>query len=297
MSGTTELIGLATLLQAGDGIIPRGTRMEVFNQIYWVFLILGTIVGVVVIGYMLYNAYKYRVGSDEGADVDRPTLGELPRGGGGGRKLFLSFGLSAIIVISLIAWTYGTLLFVEGAAADQEAVVGDEDPIVVEVEGWRFGWDFTYEEVPGHEDGVVVQAFGTEEEEVFEDDAMVVPSDRTIHLRVTGQEGDVWHTFGVPELRVKADAIPGQYTEHWFAAEEEDEGQYVARCFELCGNGHSAMHAGVEVVPEEEFDEWYEEQYEEQFEDEDENEADDDGDAAVDAHTPAVDPNLMEVPA
>ena len=295
MSGTTELIGLTTLLQADGGIIPRGTRMEVFNQIYWVFLILGTIVGVVVIGYMLYNAYKYRVGTDESADIDRPTLGELPRGGGGGRKLFLSFALSAIIVISLIAWTYGTLLYVEGASADQEAVVGDEDPIVVEVEGWQFGWTYTYEDVPGHEDGVVIDSFGEEETVLQEDRAMVVPKDRTIHLRVTAEDGDVWHTFGVPELRVKADALPGQYTEQWFAAEEE--GEHIARCYELCGQGHSAMHGGVIVVDDDEFDEWYEGQYEEQFEDEDEEEADDDGDAAIDAPSPAVDSNLMEAPA
>ncbi|PSP83957.1 cytochrome c oxidase subunit II, partial [Halobacteriales archaeon QH_8_68_33] len=82
---------------------------EVFQRIFLVFLGLGTLVGTVVISYTLYNAYKYRYreDADPAPDADRPELGEVPEGGGKGKKLFLSFGLSAIIVLSLVAWTYG----------------------------------------------------------------------------------------------------------------------------------------------------------------------------------------------
>ncbi len=104
---------------AGGGIIPTGSRVDVFQTIYGAFLVLGTLVGVVVIGYMLWKAYAYRSGSERSAkaDVERPVLGELPSGGGGGRKLALSFGLSTVIVVSLIIWTYGTLLYVENSQA------------------------------------------------------------------------------------------------------------------------------------------------------------------------------------
>jgi cytochrome c oxidase subunit 2 len=73
-------------------------------------------------------------------------------------------------------------------------------------------------------------------------------------LHVTSD--DVFHTFGVPELRVKTDAIPGQYTDTWFRANRT--GTYEARCFELCGAGHSYMTAEVVVMPPDEFREWYE---------------------------------------
>jgi cytochrome c oxidase subunit 2 len=219
------------------GLIPRGTRVDVFRSIFDVFLILGTLVGVVVVAYMLVNAYKYRERGEESAGkgkADRPVLGELPTGGGGGRKLFLSFGISAVIVVSLIGWTYGTLLFVENnpVAVDGE---NEGDEMEVTVEGYQFGWEFRY--ANGH----VVQ------------NTLRVPVDTEIAIRVTSR--DVFHNFGIPELRVKSDAIPGEETRTWFAADET--GTYTARCYELCGSGHSHMVAEVIVMPKDEFRQWY----------------------------------------
>lgn len=232
------------LLQAGGGIIPKGTRVVVFEQIFTVFLVLGTIVGIVVISYMLHKAYKYRDGSEASkkGDGERPQLGELPQGGGGGRKLFMSFGLSAIIVISLVAWTYGTLLFVEEGAAQDPTIVGNEDPMVLEVTGYQFGWQVEYPN--GH---TVDSGAG---------DVIRVPAGRMIRLNVTSR--DVMHNIGIPELRVKTDAIPGQYTNQWFMADSNDIGNtYRAACYELCGAGHSFMTADVKVMSQENFQEWY----------------------------------------
>jgi len=218
-------------LLAQSGIVPRGTRSEVFNQIYEVFLILGTVVGIVVIAYMLYNAYIYRDHDDREPipEAKRPSVGELPEGGGGGRKLLLSFVVSTVIVVSLIFWTYGTLLFVESTAA-----ADSEDVMEVEVVGQQFGWQFTYEN-------------GTTS------DTLRVPANQTVRLRVTS--ADVFHNFGIPAQRVKTDAIPGQYTNTWFRATET--GTYQAKCYELCGAGHSYMTAEVKVMEPEAFDAWY----------------------------------------
>nr|WP_209492093.1 cytochrome c oxidase subunit II [Halolamina salifodinae] len=223
----------ASVLQSG--LIPRGTRVQVFSEIYWVFLGLGTLVGAVVIGYMLKNAYKYsdRGGADE---KERPKLGEMPTGGGKGKKLFLSLSLSAIIVISLIAWTYGTLLFVEGQTGDQG--------VDVEVEGYQFGWNFHYLNDDGEYSGV--NTTGT----------LRVPVDTQVNLQITSD--DVFHNFGIPALSVKGDAIPGETTETWFKATEAKN--YTAHCYELCGQGHSYMEAGVIVMEEEAYNDWYAEQ-------------------------------------
>jgi cytochrome c oxidase subunit 2 len=217
------------LLQSG--LIPRGTRVFVFERIFVVFLVLGTLVGVVVIAYMLYNAYKYR-DTGEADDVDRPTLGELPAGGGKGKKLFTSFALSAVIVISLVAWTYGTLLYVEEGPSEAEA-------LEIEVEGYQFGWRFTYPN--GHVEDSTTGG------------ALRVPADRGIRLHVTS--ADVFHNFGIPDQKVKSDAIPGQTSETWFEAEEP--GTYTANCYELCGAGHSYMTAQVIVMEPDEYREWY----------------------------------------
>jgi cytochrome c oxidase subunit 2 len=240
MPGIHATSGVATLLQSE--VVPTGSRVEVFQSIYGVFLVLGTLVGVVVIAYMLYNAYKYRAEADKGADDDRPQLGELPRGSGGGRKLFMSFGLSAIIVVSLIAWTYGTLLYVEQDATTQSGMPDEaRGAMEVKVVGYQFGWEFHYEDVPGQADGVMTR------------NELRVPQGYMVRLNVTAE--DVWHNFGIPELRVKADAIPGQYTTSWFLAEET--GAYTAHCYELCGSGHSAMNAPVYVNETGDFEDWY----------------------------------------
>jgi cytochrome c oxidase subunit 2 len=223
-------------------IIPRGTRVEVFDTIYQAFLALGTLVGIVVISYMIYNAYKYRDGASRGPDddADRPQLGELPQGGGKGRKLFLSFALSAIVVSSLIVWTYGTLLYVEGKPTDdieqsgQPDALDHETPLVIRVEGFQFGWEYHY---PNNHTQFTLK----------------IPEDRTVQIVATSS--DVWHNFGIPEYRIKTDAIPGQRTTTWFIAEET--GTVQAICYELCGQGHSGMRTDVEVVTQEEFTEWY----------------------------------------
>ena len=227
----------ADVVLAGVGGIRAPA--EVFQRIFLVFLGLGTLVGTVVISYTLYNAYKYRYreDADPAPDADRPELGELPEGGGKGKKLFLSFGLSAIVVLSLVAWTYGALVMVEdGGVAQAE---GDVDSIDVRVEGYQFGWEFIYPN--GHvEDS---QAGGK----------LYVPADTVVNLTVTSQ--DVHHNFGIPDLRIKSDAIPGQTTDAWFVAEET--GTHTANCYELCGQGHSYMDAEVVVMEEAQFQDWY----------------------------------------
>ncbi|PSQ15091.1 cytochrome c oxidase subunit II [Halobacteriales archaeon QS_8_69_26] len=233
------MIGYASLLSVPlQQLVPRGTRVTVFQNIFWVFLVLGTLVGIVVIGYMFWNAYRYRDGNGKDYDDgDLPQLGEIPKDGGKGRKLFLSFGLSAIIVISLIVWTYGTLLFVEGQDTGQpssDVGVENKDPVVVDTTGYRFNWSFEYEN--GKETN----------------GRLVVPEGRVVQLRVTSD--DVFHNLGIPKYRVKTDAIPGETTRSWFVA--EDPGRYRIICYELCGQGHSGMIAYIHVVPQEEYEQF-----------------------------------------
>lgn len=209
---------------------------DIFSNIFRVFLILGTIVGVVVIGYMVYNAYKYRetagrsqeADAESESDIARPQLGELPSGGGDGKKLAVSFAISAIIVISLIVWTYTLLRDVEAGPADPE------EQIEVQVEGYQFGWQFIYPN--GHTTNT-----------------LRVPEGEVVTLTVTSR--DVFHNFGIPAFDLKTDAIPGQTTETWI--QPSKTGTYQAKCFELCGQGHSLMETEVIVMEPEKYDSWY----------------------------------------
>jgi cytochrome c oxidase subunit 2 len=217
--------------------VPEDWRAqsEVFNELFFVFLVVGTAVGLVVVSYTLYNAYKNRDDGNGRKGFEAPQLGELPTGQKGGKssKLFLSFGLSAIIVISLVVYSYGLLLYVEQGPSDD---VAEQQNMEIEVVGLQFIWQYNY---PNG-----VQTTGT----------MRVPKGEMIRLAVTS--GDVWHNFGVPELRIKSDAIPGEHSYTWFIANET--GTYDVKCYELCGSGHSNMVGEIVVMEQEEFDEWYE---------------------------------------
>lgn len=228
MSGVNGLITHASI-DGSSYTLQVQSMSEIFPFIFRIFLILGTIVGIVVIGYMLYTAYRYRESAAESADdADRPRLGELPTGGGGGKKLALSLTLSAIIVIGLIAPTYVFLRDVEAGPSDAE------NPIEIKVTGYQFGWTFTY---PNG----------------YNNTTLRVPTDRPVKFSVTSR--DVMHNFGIPAFNFKTDAIKGQTTDGWI--DPETPGTYQAQCFELCGTGHSQMDANVIVMKPDAYEKWY----------------------------------------
>lgn len=232
---------LASSLAIGGLSLPVGSTAglprspaEQFGEIFLVFAGLGTLVGIVVIGYTMYNALKYRDGNgretEEYSGVVRPSLGELPTSSGGGKKLFVSFGISAVIVVSLILWTYSALLYVDnGEPAERE------DALEIDVVGQQFSWIFVYPN--GHESTT-----------------LRVPKDRPVRLNVTSE--DVMHNIGIPAFNAKTDAIPGQTTTTWFVPDRT--GTFEASCYELCGSGHSVMTSDVIVMDRDEYREWYE---------------------------------------
>ena len=80
---------------------------------------------------------------------------------------------------------------------------GGEPNLVIDVEGRRFYWEFRYP------DGSITY------------DTMVVPVDRTVELNVTAPDFDVIHSWWIPALGGKIDAIPGKLNHTWFRAESK----------------------------------------------------------------------------
>ncbi|MCB8839147.1 cytochrome c oxidase subunit II [Aurantimonas sp. VKM B-3413] len=85
------------------------------------------------------------------------------------------------------------------------------------------------------------------------DNEMVVPVNTVI--RVTTTSADVIHSWAVPSMGVKVDAVPGRLNEYWFEALKE--GLFYGQCSELCGQNHANMPIAVRVVSKEQFQKWY----------------------------------------
>ena len=84
------------------------------------------------------------------------------------------------------------------------------------------------------------------------DNRIVVPENTTIKFLITA--GDVIHSFAVPALGIKTDAVPGRINETWTKIVKK--GVYYGQCSELCGVNHGFMPIVIEVVSKEEFKNW-----------------------------------------
>jgi cytochrome c oxidase subunit 2 len=143
-----------------------------------------------------------------------------------------------------LAWTVGPVLVIIAIGAfvfykvpgikDVPSAEAAPDQLEIEVQGRQFYWQFEY---PGGEVAI---------------DEMVVPVDTTVVQRITAPDHDVIHSFWVPQLGGKRDAVPGQVNRNWFRARRE--GVYLGNCGEFCGIQHAAMRARVRVVSRQEYE-------------------------------------------
>jgi cytochrome c oxidase subunit 2 len=124
------------------------------------------------------------------------------------------------------------------ASTDQPAPPGG-DALRIKVDGQQYVWRYQY---PG-------------DKNVFAYTEMVVPSDTTVILDITAD--DVAHSWWIPKLGGKMDAVPGYVNHTWFKARR---GVYTGQCAELCGRNHANMLASVRVVSPDEYLRWYDQQ-------------------------------------
>ena len=124
-----------------------------------------------------------------------------------------------------------------------------ENPdVVVQVSGKQFNWDMTY---PGPDN-----EFGTDDDLTLENE-LHVPVNAVVHIRLTAV--DVIHSFFVPQLRLKQDALPSRFIDMWFEATKA--GRYEIPCAELCGFGHSGMLGYLNVHAQTDYDAWLQERW------------------------------------
>ncbi|MGO9455231.1 MAG: cytochrome c oxidase subunit II [Candidatus Binataceae bacterium] len=124
---------------------------------------------------------------------------------------------------------------------------GPPGQVFYKVAAKQFNWEITY---PGPDGKFDSKAITVENE-------MHVPVNQVVRIDLTSK--DVIHSFFVPNMRLKQDAVPGRTIHVWFQAKEP--GQYAIPCAELCGFGHSGMQGTLTVESEADFQKWLKDQY------------------------------------
>lgn len=166
-----------------------------------------------------------------------------------------------------VVWTLLPVLVLLGIAVPSMRLLASqyetapEGALTVKVTGYQWYWGYTYPDYGGFE---VISNMLPEDEalangeptQLAVDKRMVVPAGVPIRIQTIG--ADVIHSFAVPSLWFKLDAVPGRLNEKVMFIEEP--GVYYGQCMELCGARHGFMPIAVEALPRDKFEQWVLEQ-------------------------------------
>ena len=172
-------------------------------------------------------------------------------------------------------------------AARVDRMPPENEALVVHVTGEQFAWNVRYAGADGQFGKTDIKLIDLQanplgvdrsdpagKDDVVTLNQLYLPANKPIIVKLRSK--DVIHSFGVPEFRVKQDAIPGLTIPIWFiptvtTAEMRTrtgnaEFQYEIACAQLCGLGHYRMRGFVTVLAPDEFQKWLDEKVKEQIE-------------------------------
>lgn len=193
---------------------PESPNAEAIRTTYWVILIITAVIFLLVETALLVFIIRFR-SRRRGRDQEAPQIH-------GATKLETSFTIVPVLILfGIMAFVFVKLPTIKDVPSARAA-----GELKIRVVAHQYYWEFQYP------NGQVAM------------EHMVVPVDRVVTLDVVSP--DVAHSWWVPALGGKIDAIPGRTNHTWFKAEKV--GTYEARCAELCGLEHAHMIGFVDVV-------------------------------------------------
>jgi cytochrome c oxidase subunit 2 len=220
---------------------------EVSREVYdlhMTILIICVVIGVVVFGAMFYSVFAHR-----------KSKGAVPATFHESTKVEIAWTIVPFLILLFMAVpATSTLLKIYNA---------DDAEMDIVVTGYQWKWKYEYLD-PNGDNVSFFSSLSSTQDEIWGreekgehyllevDEPLVIPVNKKVRFLVTAN--DVIHSWWVPKLAVKKDAIPGFVNEAWTLVEEE--GIYRGQCAELCGKDHGFMPIVVNVTSEEEFNSW-----------------------------------------
>jgi cytochrome c oxidase subunit 2 len=229
----------------GLGLQPAASPVmrdiHVFHD--WLLLPIITVVTIIVMALLAYVMVKFNAKANPTpAKFTHNVLVEV---------IWTAIPVLILIVIAIPSFR---LLY-------KEDVTPANVDLTVKVTGHQWYWSYEYPD----QEGIAFQSLMLTKEEaeaagkpylLATDTQVVVPVNKVVRLQITA--ADVIHSWALPALGVKMDAVPGRLNEAWFKAERE--GTVYGQCSEICGIKHAFMPIEVKVVSQAEFDAWVSQQ-------------------------------------
>jgi cytochrome c oxidase subunit 2 len=242
VGGIAAVLSQGALAEFGFNLQPPASQVaqDVFNLHNLIMLVcLG--IFIVVFGAMFYSLLKHRKSKGhQAAHFHENTTVE-------------------------VVWTVIPFVILMGMAYPAAKVVIDmkdtsNPDLTIKVTGyqWKWGYDYLNDDISFYSnlstprEQIEGRAEKGEHYLLEVDEPMVVPVGKRVRLLITAN--DVLHSWWVPALGAKQDAIPGFIRDSWFKADKI--GTYRGQCVELCGKDHGFMPIVVEVVSEEDYAAW-----------------------------------------
>jgi cytochrome c oxidase subunit 2 len=203
-----------------SALFPReASTIAPYADALYFFLLLITVIGLILVATLVFGfSIRYR-------KEKSPVATQVE-----GSTLLEATWTIIPLALFMVAWIWGALLYFRIYNPPTNAMN-------IYVVGKQWMWKAEH---PGGQ---------------HEINALHVPTGRPVQLTMISQ--DVFHSFSIPDFRVKREVIPGRYSTVWFEA--TTPGTYHIFCTQYCGTKHSAMIGEVTVLSPEDYQKWTQE--------------------------------------
>ncbi len=231
-----------------DTLADAGPDAQEINDLFYPVLGVAIVVFFLVQGAIIYLAVRYRArrraaavstataaaGDPDGDDLYGDD--EYPEQVHGNLRLELAWTIIPTILLTVIS------VFTLIGVVSLNKVTAAEDDLRVTVVGQQWWWEFQY-----HLDGDTATP-----PDIVTANELVIPVGQQVPLEITSR--DVIHSFWIPRLNGKRDAVPGRT--HPWVLEASEPGRFMGQCTEFCGLSHAYMRMYTIALPSAEWDDW-----------------------------------------
>ena len=202
---------------------PKGPNAKLIDDLQQPVFAVAGIIGLIVAVAVIYTMIKYR---DRGQPIAEQTHGKPAL------EITLTI-IPALILAVVSVFTFGAIF---------KLAKTDDTEMIINVTGQQWWWEYDYP---------VQNEFGITQP-IISSGQLVMPVGTKVLLRETSR--DVIHSYWIPALNGKRDAVPGRI--HTLRLEADKPGIYAGQCTEFCGLSHANMRMEAVALSKEDFAKW-----------------------------------------